>query len=181
MQAITWLICVAQVVFWPTHSNKMWILSYIFIWIKTRPPNTTMCPCTPTHHGIPHWKGVLHCHDKFPSIVIPTQEANKDTTNTCQTISFNVYKNVPYCTMYGRFPYQELKVCYMCSTMHSTEMTEKLYTRKDLVLLETLIKEFHEKFYIPGIKKMAFNFPSVRILGTHHCDKEFCEAFKRRG
>ena len=93
MQAITWLICVAQVVFWPTHSNKMWILSYIFIWIKTRPPNTTMCPCTPTHHGIPHWKGVLRCFEKCPSILIPSQEENKDTTNMFTTIFFHVYRN----------------------------------------------------------------------------------------
>ena len=27
---------------------------------------------------------------------------------------------------------------------------------------------------------MAFHLPYVRILGTHHCDKELCESFKLR-
>ena len=30
----------------------------------------TMCNCTSTHHGIPHWKLVLSCCEKCPSIAI---------------------------------------------------------------------------------------------------------------
>ena len=33
-----------------------------------------MCPCTYEHHGITHWKYVLRCCDKYPSIVLPSQE-----------------------------------------------------------------------------------------------------------
>ena len=49
------------------------------------------------------------------------------------------------------------------------------------MLPDTLIKEFFEKFYIPGIQKLAFNFPHVSILGTYNCGKEICERFKRKG
>ena len=42
-----------------------------------------ICSCTSIHHALPHWKCVLQCCDKYPSIVISIQEVNRDTTNTC--------------------------------------------------------------------------------------------------
>ena len=44
----------------------------------------------------------------------------------------------------------------MCSTVTTSDMTSKVYTQKEVVLLETSITEFHEKFYIPSIKKWNF-------------------------
>ena len=46
------------------------------------------------------------------------------------------------------------------------------------MLLEISITEFHENYYIPEIKTLAFHFTRVRILGTHHCGKERHELFK---
>ena len=69
----------------------------------------------------------------------------------------------------------------MCYTLSITDITANIYELKDLVLLETYIKELHEKLYITEIKKLAFNFPHVRILGNHHCGKEYHEAFKHQG
>ena len=54
----------------------------------------TIFSCNSEHYGIPHWKCVLRCFDKRPSIVLPSQESNKDTTITCPTILFHVYHNV---------------------------------------------------------------------------------------
>ena len=34
----------------------------------------TMCAYSQTDHALPHWKGVLRCCAKFPSINIPDQE-----------------------------------------------------------------------------------------------------------
>ena len=65
---------------------------------------STKLNCTYKHHGIPHCKYVLHCCDKCPSIFLPSQEANKDTTNTCPTITFHVYLNISRCTLNGRRP-----------------------------------------------------------------------------
>ena len=68
----------------------------------------------------------------------------------------------------------------MCSTVVSSVTPGKVYTQNELVFLETLISEFHNKYYNPSILKLEFHFPHVRILGTHHCGKERCEAFKCR-
>ena len=64
-----------------------------------------MYPCTAIHHMLPYWKCMLLCCDKCPNIFIPIQEENKDKTNTCTTIRFNIYINVLCCTVNGRRPY----------------------------------------------------------------------------
>ena len=51
----------------------------------------------------------------------------------------------------------------MCSTIIRAGTNGKVYTWKDLVLLETYITEFHEKFYIPAIPKLEFHFTHMRI------------------
>ena len=66
----------------------------------------------------------------------------------------------------------------MCSTVPGTDTTKKLYTRKEILLLETSIKYFHEKFYIIEIQELEFNFLYVNILGTHNCGKELLDTFK---
>ena len=55
--------------------------------------------------------------------------------------------------------------------MTRTGNTTQLYTCNDIVLIETSIKEFRENLYIPAIQELVFNFPHVRILGTHNCGK----------
>ena len=54
----------------------------------------------------------------------------------------------------------------------------KIYTRKELVMMEKFINEYHTSFYIPTIKKLAFNLPYIHTLGTHHCENTRREAFK---
>ena len=63
----------------------------------------------------------------------------------CSTISFHFDHNISRCTVLGIRPREELKICFMCSTDPSSVTPGKLYTRKDLVLLENLILEFHDK------------------------------------
>ena len=66
----------------------------------------------------------------------------------------------------------------MCSTDISYLTPVKVYTQKEIVLIETLISKFHKKNYKPEIQKLAFHFPHVSILRTHNCGKEIREAFK---
>ena len=47
-------------------------------------------------------------------------------------------------------------------------------------MMETTISDFHTRFYIPAIKKLAFHLPYVRILGTNHGGEMRRTAFKRR-
>ena len=57
--------------------------------------------------------------------------------------------------------------------------TAKLYTRKELVTIETSNVGFHTNFYIPAIQKLAFHLPPVRIIGTKHFGNTCREEFKR--
>ena len=67
----------------------------------------------------------------------------------------------------------------MCKQESSSYELRKIYTRKELVMMETTISDFHTSFYIPAIPKLAFHLPHVRILGINHYDEMRRTAFKR--
>ena len=67
----------------------------------------------------------------------------------------------------------------MCKQESSPDKSTKIYTIKDLVMMETTISDFHTSFYIPAIQKLAFHLPHVRIIGTNHCGELRRTAFKR--
>ena len=68
----------------------------------------------------------------------------------------------------------------MCKQESSPDKSTKIYTIKELVMMETTISDFRTSFYIPAIQKLAFHLPHVRILGTNHCGELRGTAFKRR-
>ena len=68
----------------------------------------------------------------------------------------------------------------MCKHESSSDKFRKIYTRKELVMMEITISYFYTSFYIPAIQKLDFHLPSVRIPGTNHCDAMRRTAFKRR-
>ena len=68
----------------------------------------------------------------------------------------------------------------MCKQESSSDKSTKIYTRKELVMMETTISDFNTSLYIPAIKKLDFHLPHVRILGTNHCGEMWHKAFKRR-
>ena len=68
----------------------------------------------------------------------------------------------------------------MCRQESSQDKSTKIYTRKELVMVETTISEFHTSFYIPAIQKLAFHLPHVHILGTNNCGEMRRTAFKLR-
>ena len=68
----------------------------------------------------------------------------------------------------------------MCKQESLPDKSTKVYTRKELVMMETSISDFHTSFYKPAIHKLAFHLPHVRILGTNHCGELRRTAFKRR-
>ena len=72
----------------------------------------------------------MSCCDKFPSIVLLSQEENKDTTITCLKIRFRVYPNVSRFTLHGQCPYEELRTCSMCPTVTISDSTSNVYTQK---------------------------------------------------
>ena len=60
------------------------------------------------------------------------------------------------------------------------DKSKKLYTRKELIMMETTIPDFHTSLYIPSIHKLAFNQPHVGILVKNHCGEMRHTAFKQR-
>ena len=68
----------------------------------------------------------------------------------------------------------------MCIQESSPDKSTEIYTRKELVMMETTISDFHTSFYIPAIHKLYFHLPHVRILGTNHCGELRSTAFKGR-
>ena len=68
----------------------------------------------------------------------------------------------------------------MCEQESLPDKSTKIYTRKELVMMETTISDFRTSLYIPAIQKLAFHLPHVRILVTNHCGEMRRTAFKRR-
>ena len=68
----------------------------------------------------------------------------------------------------------------MCKQDYFLEKSTKIYTRKELLMTETTIYNFHTSLYIPEIQKLAFHLPHVQILGTNHCDDTGQTVFKCR-
>ena len=56
----------------------------------------------------------------------------------------------------------------------------KIYTRKELVMMETTISNFHTSFFIPEIQKLAFCIPHIQIMGLNNCGESCWNAFKQR-
>ena len=57
----------------------------------------------------------------------------------------------------------------MCKQESSSDSYTKIYIRKELVMMETIISGSCTSFYIPVIQKLAFHLPYVRILDTNNC------------
>ena len=141
--------------------------------------NDTMCTYPRSDHVLPHCKCVLRCCSDFPCINIPDQETTKKHEETTPSIRFQVYHIIGSCTAHGKIPLKDKKICYMCEQESLPDKSTKIYTRKDLVMMETTISDFHTSFYILAIPKLAFNLPHVRLLGTNHCGEMRRTDFKQ--
>ena len=98
-----------------------------------------------------------------------TKKQLKKNDETTPSIRFHIYHIIRRCTTHGIIPLKDKKICYMCEQESLPDKSTKIYTRKDLVMMETTISDFHTSLYIPAIHKLAFHLPHVRILGTNHC------------
>ena len=104
--------------------------------------NATICAYPHSDNAIPHCKCVLLCCADCPCINI------KETTTS---IRFHIYHIIGRCTAHGRIPSKDNKICYMCRQESLPNTSTKIYTRKELVMTETTISDFHTSFYILSI------------------------------
>ena len=140
--------------------------------------NATMCTNPHSDHALQHWKCVLRCCADCPCINLPYQETTKKHEETTPSIRFHIYHIIGRCTAHGRIPLKDKKICYTCEQESLPESSTKLYTRKELLMMETKISDFRTSFYIPAIQKSASHLPHVRILGINHCGEMRRTAFK---
>ena len=140
----------------------------------------TMCAYPQSDHALSHWKYVLRCYADCICINIPDQETYNNNSDTTTSIRFQIYHIIARCTARGIITLKDRKICYMCKQESSSDRYKKIYTRKELVMTETKISDFHTSFYIPAIQKLDFHLPHVRILGTNHCGEMRRTDFKRR-
>ena len=139
-----------------------------------------MCAYPHSDHALTLWKCVLICFAKFPSFDIPNQRTDDQCSNTSPSIRSHIYHIISRCTTHGRFPLNYKKLCLICRQYSSSEQPIKIYNRKQTVMMDTTISNFHRSFFIPEIQKLEFRIPRVQILGKNQCG-EFCQtAFKRR-
>ena len=140
--------------------------------------NATMCTYPQSEHALPHWKCVLRCCAYCPCINIPDQETTKKHDKTIPSIRFHIYHIIARCNTQGRNSLKDKKIFYMCEQESLPDKSTKIYTKKELVMIETTISDFRRSFYIPAIQNVAFHLPHVRILGTNHCGEMRRTAFK---
>ena len=64
-------------------------------------------------------------------------------------------------------------MCQLCEASIDSIAIVKLYTRKDLIMMEKSFFDFHQYFYISAIQKLALNLPHVRMIGNIHCGNTY--------
>ena len=122
----------------------------------------------------------IFCCDKCPCGNLPDQEIDYLYSDTSPSITFYIYHQKLYCTTYGRIPLNDKKVCCIFKQDPASEKSIKIYTRKELVMMETTLYNFYTSFYIPEIQRLEFHIPHVQIMDTNHCGDSGQTAFKRR-
>ena len=93
----------------------------------------------PSQHSFPHCKCVLRCCANLPRIDLPGQESDRHNSNTNPSICFHIYQLIAHCKFRGRRPQDENKTFHLCLQDMATVSPEKLYTIKELVMIETAI------------------------------------------
>ena len=108
-----------------------------------------MCAYSQSDHFLSHWKCVLRCCAKCPSINLPDQETDDQHPNTSPSIRFHIYHLIVRYTKYSRITLIDKKVFCNCQQDTAPGKSIKIYTRKELVMMDTNIYNLHTSFYIP--------------------------------
>ena len=141
--------------------------------------NATICPYPQSDHALPHWKCVMKCCPKCPCINISDQETDNQHSDKTTSIRSYSYHLITRGTSHWRNPLKDKTLCRMCKQESSSENSTKIYTIKELVMMETTISYFRTSFYILAIQRLAFHLPHLLILGTNKFSALWHTAFKR--
>ena len=93
---------------------------------------------------------MFQCCEKFPIIVIHVQDSTSSEAKNCPTTYFHVYILLSLCTVNDTQPSKE-KLKFSLYPIFPTTSLKKKITHEKLVLIETSIAKFNEKFYISSM------------------------------
>ena len=144
------------------HGHRIYAKSYNMAKAK-------ICAYSQSDHVLPHLKFPLQCCAKFSSINLPDQERDDNYPNPSPSIRFHIYNIIACCTKHARLPLTDKKSCRKYQQYTALGQSTKMYTRKQLVMMETTISDLRTSFYISEIQKLAFHIPRVQTLGTNNC------------
>jgi len=131
-------------------------------------------------YSLHHMKCALRRCTNCPSYKIPQYE--QDSSNNAVHIKFRVRKTFSRCSIHGNLGVGRLKTCLQCTEAiadNSTFVKGKISARDRLTLLERPIGEFHEKFYLPLLEKLAYHNFLVVALGKNVSGKYRQKAFRQ--
>jgi hypothetical protein len=115
-----------------------------------------------------------------PPFPVPLEE--KDESDDAPTITFHQYEHTTKCTKHGLLPLAS-KTCERCELLEEgvCKKKGKIATRKELTLLTRPIGEFIVQYYLPGLEKLAYHLPHVKILSKRvgQCAAMRYETFKK--
>ena len=139
-----------------------------------------MCAYPQSDHSLTHWKCVLRCCAKFPCVNIPDRVKHDQYYDITPSILLHIYLLILRCTAHGRIILNDKKVCFMCKHDSASEQYRKMYTRKELLMMETTIYNFPTSFYIPVIHKVGVSPSTCTNTSVESCQSVFkrCELFQ---
>ena len=86
----------------------------------------TMCAYSQSDHTLPHWKCVLRCCAKCPSINLPDQKTDDQYPDTSPSICFQIYHMIARCTKHGRLALNDNKICCNCQQDSDSGQSTKI-------------------------------------------------------
>ena len=89
-----------------------------------------------------------------------------------------IYHLIALCKVHGRRLLEKNEKNCLCLQDPATMSPGKLYTIKNLAVVENIYCLFSRKFQYSINKKLEFHLPHVHILGTHYRGNTHQEAFK---
>ena len=113
-----------------------------------------MCAYEQPDYALPHWKHVFQCCAKCTSINLPDKETDYQCFNMSASIFLPIYHIIACFTTYVRHLLNDRKICRKCKQDSVSEQPTKIYTRKELVIMETKNYNSHTSFCIPEIPKL---------------------------
>ena len=118
----------------------------------------TMCDNSQWDHALPHWKCVLRCCAQCSSINILDQETDDKHPKPSPSISFHIYHLISRCIKHGRLLWTDKKICCKYQRDSASGKSAKKYTRKERVMMETTISNFHTSFLFQKSRSWRFTF-----------------------